>query len=238
MNDPRPARHVAEMDRLRGVQQALALSSTTRCYEMDPFVRPHGGGCTTGADRGPDQVNRPRRMVTVAAGSSSARVRRGCARSPCAIASVAYAAVAGIPSGSFFMIRVDAMTQDFLHTQVNERHSLGVQAVLLRGFALSFVDGLLPALDALAEASAFRHMVTPGGFSMSAAMTNCGRLGCPRRLGGSSVRCAQPVRRRGGDDFCRVVSDARGFCGSRPARAMDARLPRYGGRGSGRRGCR
>ena len=52
--------------------------------------------------------------------------------------------------------------------------SLGPGAVLLRGFA---PDDLPGAVEQLAAAAPFRHMVTPGGFRMSVAMTNCGALG-------------------------------------------------------------
>lgn len=54
---------------------------------------------------------------------------------------------------------------------------LGAQALLLRGFALPFVDELLPALAAVEVAAPFRIMVTPGGQSMSVALSNCGALG-------------------------------------------------------------
>jgi DNA oxidative demethylase len=47
----------------------------------------------------------------------------------------------------------------------------------LRGFALGCAAALLAAVDGLAAAAAFRHMVTPGGWRMSAAMTNCGEAG-------------------------------------------------------------
>jgi alkylated DNA repair protein (DNA oxidative demethylase) len=47
--------------------------------------------------------------------------------------------------------------------------------VLLRRFADT--ASLLPLIDTVAAASPFRHMHTPGGRSMSVAMTNCGRLG-------------------------------------------------------------
>jgi alkylated DNA repair protein (DNA oxidative demethylase) len=50
-------------------------------------------------------------------------------------------------------------------------------AVVLRGFAAAETAGLLAALEGIAAAAPFRHMVTPGGLSMSVAMTNCGRLG-------------------------------------------------------------
>lgn len=54
---------------------------------------------------------------------------------------------------------------------------LGPAAVVLRGFALPFVPQLLPAIEHVATLSPFRQMVTPGGFTMSVAMTNCGELG-------------------------------------------------------------
>ncbi len=50
-------------------------------------------------------------------------------------------------------------------------------AVLLRGFALARETELLTAIESVASQAPFRHMVTPGGFTMSAAMTNCGPLG-------------------------------------------------------------
>lgn len=55
--------------------------------------------------------------------------------------------------------------------------SLGPQALLLRGFALPFVEELLPALAQIEAPAPFRHMLTPGGQSMSVALTNCGALG-------------------------------------------------------------
>jgi len=48
---------------------------------------------------------------------------------------------------------------------------------VLRGFALPFADRLLTELDAITAAAPFRRMVTPGGFTMSVAMTNCGSAG-------------------------------------------------------------
>jgi DNA oxidative demethylase len=50
-------------------------------------------------------------------------------------------------------------------------------AVLLRGVALPFEKELLAALSDIAARSPFRHMVTPGGYTMSVAMTNCGLAG-------------------------------------------------------------
>jgi alkylated DNA repair protein (DNA oxidative demethylase) len=50
-------------------------------------------------------------------------------------------------------------------------------AWLLRGFAVPIEEDLAAALRAVAAAVPFRHMVTPGGFRMSVAMTNCGACG-------------------------------------------------------------
>ncbi|MFO1113431.1 MAG: DNA oxidative demethylase AlkB [Rhodospirillales bacterium] len=50
-------------------------------------------------------------------------------------------------------------------------------AVLLRGLALPAASRLLAALERVSALAPFRHMVTPGGFVMSVAMTNCGAAG-------------------------------------------------------------
>lgn len=50
-------------------------------------------------------------------------------------------------------------------------------AVLLRGFARADETGLLHAIETIAAEAPFRHMVTPGGFTMSVAMTSCGEAG-------------------------------------------------------------
>lgn len=55
--------------------------------------------------------------------------------------------------------------------------SLEPGTAILHGFALEREALLLDALFAVAAGSPFRHMVTPGGFRMSVAMTNCGSLG-------------------------------------------------------------
>lgn len=54
---------------------------------------------------------------------------------------------------------------------------LGPGAMVLRGFALDDEAALLTALEGVIAAAPLRHMVTPGGFEMSVAMTNCGQLG-------------------------------------------------------------
>lgn len=49
--------------------------------------------------------------------------------------------------------------------------------VLLRGFAVADAAPLLVELEAVVAVAPFRHMVTPGGYRMSVAMTNCGTAG-------------------------------------------------------------
>ncbi|HMG50912.1 MAG TPA: DNA oxidative demethylase AlkB [Inquilinus sp.] len=55
--------------------------------------------------------------------------------------------------------------------------TLAEGAVLLRGFAGDVAETLLAAVDGIAAAAPFRHLVTPGGYLMSVAMTNCGAVG-------------------------------------------------------------
>ena len=50
-------------------------------------------------------------------------------------------------------------------------------ASLLHGFALGKVRALLDAVKIIEAAAPFRHLVTPDGFRMSVAMTNCGDFG-------------------------------------------------------------
>ncbi|AHL33563.1 alpha-ketoglutarate-dependent dioxygenase [Pseudomonas brassicacearum] len=54
---------------------------------------------------------------------------------------------------------------------------IGEQSFVLRGFALPWLDRLLPALETVLQAAPFRQMVTPGGFTMSVALSSCGALG-------------------------------------------------------------
>ena len=57
------------------------------------------------------------------------------------------------------------------------RQALGENALLLRGFAIAEVSTLLAAVHVIAGAAPFRNMVTPGGQTMSVALTNCGAAG-------------------------------------------------------------
>jgi alkylated DNA repair protein (DNA oxidative demethylase) len=50
-------------------------------------------------------------------------------------------------------------------------------AFLFRGAVRDEAPAILAALDAIVKRAPFRRMVTPGGFTMSVAMTNCGDYG-------------------------------------------------------------
>jgi DNA oxidative demethylase len=50
-------------------------------------------------------------------------------------------------------------------------------AMLLRRFASAKAEALMGEIRSVEETAPFRHLVTPGGYTMSVAMTNCGRVG-------------------------------------------------------------
>src|SRR5580693_5821972 len=70
--------------------------------------------------------------------------------------------------------------------------AIGDGAWLLRGAASPFESALHAALSAIAQISPFRHMVTPGGFTMSVAMTNCGSAGWVTDRTGYRYDCLDP----------------------------------------------
>lgn len=70
---------------------------------------------------------------------------------------------------------MDLFEQAGLIPTGNEQLAPG--AMLLRAFALAGQAALIPDLAQVMAAAPLRHMVTPGGFRMSVAMTNCGPLG-------------------------------------------------------------
>lgn len=55
--------------------------------------------------------------------------------------------------------------------------AIGAQAFVLRGFARKAAAELFAALHEVERQAPFRHMKTPGGLTMSVALTNCGELG-------------------------------------------------------------
>lgn len=96
-------------------------------------------------------------------------------------------------------------------------------AFVLRGFALPHAGELLPAIGAIAARSPFRHMTTPGGFTMSVALTNCGALGWVSDLRGYRYRRTDPESGHPWppmpDVFARLAREsaaAAGFAGFEP----------------------
>lgn len=78
------------------------------------------------------------------------------------------------------------MTPDLFEgaPDVETEFGLGPGAMLLRRFAQPMEDEIIAAVHEVAAQAPFRHMVTPGRFRMSVAMTNCGALGWVSDPGG------------------------------------------------------
>jgi alkylated DNA repair protein (DNA oxidative demethylase) len=70
---------------------------------------------------------------------------------------------------------VNTLELPFADAPGQDRLRLGDGITLLRGFADTAV--LLPLIQRIAAVAPFRHLVTPGGQTMSVAMTNCGPVG-------------------------------------------------------------
>jgi DNA oxidative demethylase len=66
-------------------------------------------------------------------------------------------------------------TLELFGADAPETVRLGDGIALLRGFADT--RGLMPLVEDVASRAPFRHLVTPGGQTMSVAMTNCGPVG-------------------------------------------------------------
>jgi len=100
--------------------------------------------------------------------------------------------------------------------------SLGLGAVLLRGFAASEARPLLKAIEQVAIAAPFRHMITPGGFRMSVAMTNCGEAGWITDRRGYRYAAIDPMTDKAWppippfDKLARRAAAAAGFPGFEP----------------------
>lgn len=62
-------------------------------------------------------------------------------------------------------------------TNAAKNEALVPGAVLLRGIAANRAGSLLTAFDAITAQAPLRHLVTPGGHTMSVGMSNCGALG-------------------------------------------------------------
>jgi len=76
------------------------------------------------------------------------------------------------------MTKIDgAAVSDLLDDMRSDVEPLADGATLLRGFAKPEAASLMAAVEQVVAKAPFRHMITPGGFRMSVAMTNCGGAG-------------------------------------------------------------
>jgi alkylated DNA repair protein (DNA oxidative demethylase) len=66
---------------------------------------------------------------------------------------------------------------DLFSAQQEDQLTIVEDAYLLKGYAVEHQAELLTDLHTVTSQSPFRRMVTPSGFTMSVAMTNCGKLG-------------------------------------------------------------
>ena len=71
--------------------------------------------------------------------------------------------------------------------------SLGERAAVLRGFARQEAAALVAAVAGISASAPFRNMITPGGFRMSVAMTNCGRAGWVTDRKGYRYELVDPI---------------------------------------------
>jgi len=76
------------------------------------------------------------------------------------------------------------------------RETMAEGAVLLRGFALPYETEILSGIQSVTAAAPFRNMVTPGGFTMSVAMTTCGTVGWVTDRSGYRYSPTDPVTGR------------------------------------------
>jgi len=103
------------------------------------------------------------------------------------------------------------------------REAIAEGAMLLRGFARPIQHDLLTAIGSVTEQAPFRHMITPGGFQMSVAMTNCGSLGWVSDRTGYRYDAIDPTTGRPWPDMPPIFRELAGqaaaqagFAGFRP----------------------
>lgn len=70
-------------------------------------------------------------------------------------------------------MNLDLFGQDDLQQPI-KTEKIGEQAFVFRGFAQPWVERLKAPLADIIRQAPFRHLVTPGGFTMSVGMTCCG----------------------------------------------------------------
>src|ERR1700726_2887976 len=93
---------------------------------------------------------------------------------------------------------------------------IGDKAVVLRGYAWDQRAALLMAVEEITAVAPFRNMITPGGFRMSVAMTNCGRAGWVTDRKGYRYEPVDPIS---GTPWPTISDSFRGLAASAAAAA-------------------
>jgi len=116
-----------------------------------------------------------------------------------------------------------AAAADLLPGTLAEAEALAPGALLLRGFARKEAAALVTAVADIAAVAPFRQMVTPGGYRMSVAMTNCGAAGWVTDRTGYRYAPLDPVSERPWPampeifrDLARCAAEAAGFADFSP----------------------
>jgi DNA oxidative demethylase len=101
--------------------------------------------------------------------------------------------------------------------------ALAPGAALLRDFAEPEAAALVMEIERIAGAAPFRQMITPGGYRMSVAMTNCGKAGWITDRRGYRYAAVDPMTERPWPamppvflDVARRAAAAAGFDGFAP----------------------
>lgn len=96
-------------------------------------------------------------------------------------------------------------------------------AVILRRFAREGAPQLLEDISLIAARAPFRHMETPGGFSMSVAMTSCGQQGWVTDRAGYRYQSTDPQDKQPWPampgrflTLSQQAAEQAGFCGFTP----------------------
>lgn len=97
------------------------------------------------------------------------------------------------------------------------REELAPGAWVLRGFALDVADALFAQIERITAVSPFRQLVTPGGQTMSVAMSNCGAVGWYSDRRGYRYTAIDPLTGQGWpampDIFLHLARDAAAAAG-------------------------
>lgn len=120
------------------------------------------------------------------------------------------------------MTRHEAMATDLFD---DDRRDLVLApgAMVLGGFATDKAGALLDAVARIVAQAPLRHLVTPGGWRMSVAMTNCGRVGWVSDRRGYRYDAIDPESGRAWPamppvfaELAGAAADAAGFAGFVP----------------------